>query len=162
MEKVSFKREIILPKRLRCESPWSHGIGVNGSLATTFPSKMELNIDRREVKANPIANIDFIFTIIRSRLVDFNRSSSLSIFRFWVRSRVESPWASFFFSNFLVCLSMSFFKRWYFSVRYTISQVRPSPIKAVHMDMPRIKMASPHILVHTRRLKKEFQIHFFF
>jgi hypothetical protein len=39
-------------------------MGVNGSLATTLPSKMELNMERREVKAKPMANIDFILTII--------------------------------------------------------------------------------------------------
>jgi hypothetical protein len=39
-------------------------MGVNGSLATTLPSKIELNMERRDVKANPMANIDFIFTII--------------------------------------------------------------------------------------------------
>ncbi len=39
-------------------------IGVKGSLATTLPSKMELNMERSEVKAKPMANMDFIFTII--------------------------------------------------------------------------------------------------
>ena len=68
------------------------------------------------------------------------------ICRFVLLTKVDSPWASFFFSNFFVCLSMSAFSLMYFSVLYTSSQVRPSPRRAVQMDITRIKMASAHIL----------------
>ena len=44
-------------------------MGVKGSLATTFPSKIELKVERRAVKAKPIANIDFILNIDMSLLV---------------------------------------------------------------------------------------------
>ena len=73
-------------------------------------SKMELNMDKRAVKAKPIANIDFIFTIVRSLLVFFSFSSSCSIFLFLLLSRlVVSPCASLIFSNFLLCFSISVF-----------------------------------------------------
>merc|ERR1719187_598391 len=75
-------------------SPWTQYIGVKGSLATTRPSKIVLNMDRRAVKANPMANMDFILTIVRSRLVFFSFSSSASIFLFL--SMLPSPCASFF------------------------------------------------------------------
>merc|ERR1719187_1648375 len=70
------------PRRILWLSPWTQYIGVKGSLATTLPSKIVLNMDRRAVKANPMANIDFILTIVRSRLVFFSFSSSASIFLF--------------------------------------------------------------------------------
>ena len=50
------------PSKFRWERPCSHEIGVKGNFATTLPSKIELNIDSKEVKAKPIANILFIFT----------------------------------------------------------------------------------------------------
>ena len=79
-------------------------MGVKGSLATTLPSKIELNMERRAVKAKPdrvgafrgkywtgldqpIANIDFIFTMVRSLFVFFSFSSSCSIFLFLLLSR---------------------------------------------------------------------------
>ncbi len=43
---------------------WNQVMGVKGNLATTRPSKIELNIERRDVKAKPMANMDFILTII--------------------------------------------------------------------------------------------------
>ena len=70
------------PNKLRWDNPWSQVIGVNGSFATTLPSKIELNIESKDVNAKPMANMDFIFTIIKSRFVLFNRSSSRSIFLF--------------------------------------------------------------------------------
>lgn len=135
------------PGRLRWLRPWTHEIGMKGSLATTRPSKLKidniyiariyrwipcvvwkrqllkywemkkrklvasllpppiptpkrrhsetdmlLKVLRRAVKANPMANIDFILNIDRSRFVAFSRSSSLSIFRFEFRS-VSATWS---------------------------------------------------------------------
>lgn len=81
-----------LPGRLRCERPCTHDIGTNGNFATTRPSKlavyrmgmknkqkffkstkknntyMLLNMDNSAVNVIPMANIDFILTIERSRL----------------------------------------------------------------------------------------------
>ena len=39
---------------------------MNGRWATTLPSKIELNMERSDVKTKPMANIDFILTIIKS------------------------------------------------------------------------------------------------
>ena len=50
------------PSKFRWERPCSHEMGVKGNFATTLPSKIELNMDSKEVKAKPIANILFIFT----------------------------------------------------------------------------------------------------
>lgn len=69
-----------------CENPWIHDIGVKGNLATTRPSNIEENVDSSAVKAKPIASILFILNMLISRFVAFNLSSSLSIFRFAVRS----------------------------------------------------------------------------
>lgn len=59
---------------------------------------MLLNMLSRAVKVNPMANIDFILTSDKSRLLFFSLSSSLSIFFFCCLSR-ESPWASLRFST---------------------------------------------------------------
>lgn len=40
---------------------------------------MVLNMPRSAVKVNPMASIDFIFTIVRSRLLLFNCSSCFSV-----------------------------------------------------------------------------------
>lgn len=109
---------------------------------------MLLNIDSRAVNANPVANIDFILTNDRSRLLFFSFSSSLSIFFLCCLSN-DSPWISFLLStdkryctfqgiyqkpkifpftghlHFLLCFSTSPLSFWNFSVRYTSSQVRP-------------------------------------
>ena len=84
----------------------------------------------------PIANIDFIFTMVRSLLVFFSFSSSCSIFLFLLLSRLEvSPWASFFFSSFLVCFSISVLSFWYFSVLYTRTQVTPWSAHVYHLKL---------------------------
>lgn len=59
---------------------------------------MELNIPKSAVKAKPIANIDFIFTKDRSRLLFLSFSSSLSIFFLKPLSNV-SEWVSLNFST---------------------------------------------------------------
>ena len=46
---------------------------MNGRWATTLPSKIELNMERRDVKTKPMANIDFILTIIKSLKSKVNR-----------------------------------------------------------------------------------------
>jgi hypothetical protein len=46
-----------LPGKFLCDKPWMNEIGTNGNRATTFASKMLLNIDSKAVKANPVANL---------------------------------------------------------------------------------------------------------
>lgn len=122
---------------------------------------MLLNMLSKAVNAKPIANMDFIFTKDKSLLLCFNLSSSLSIFFFCCLSKVSpcvslrfstakaqcSPYKCFFYRglHFLLCFSTSVFSFWYRSVRYTISQVRPSPRKAVQIDMNTISRVSAHI-----------------
>ena len=110
------------PGKFRCERPWTHEMGVKGSLATTLPSNlkrknwyfsvfigacnccityMELNIPRSAVKAKPMASIDFIFTRDKSRLLFFSFSSSLSTFFLYCLSRA-SEWLSLIFSTILL------------------------------------------------------------
>lgn len=72
------------PDKFRCDKPRIHGIGSNGSFATTRPSKLkksktffsifskhldrsmktniELNMPNKAMKVKLDANIDFIFT----------------------------------------------------------------------------------------------------
>lgn len=59
---------------------------------------MLLNMLSSAVKAKPVANIDFILTSDRSRLLFFSFSSSRSIF-FLCDLSNESPWVSFRFST---------------------------------------------------------------
>lgn len=59
---------------------------------------MLLNMLKRAVNAKPMANIDFIFTIDKSRLLILSFSSTRSIFFFCCLS-TESPWASLRFST---------------------------------------------------------------
>lgn len=59
---------------------------------------MLLNMLSRAVNANPVANIDFIFTNDKSRLLFFSFSSSRSIFFLCCLSS-ESPSVSFLFST---------------------------------------------------------------
>ena len=85
------------PERFRWDSPRIHGMGSKGSLATTRPSKlksnrieiratesideeiyMELNMPSKAMKVKLDANIDFIFTMDKSRLFTFNFSSCRS------------------------------------------------------------------------------------
>merc|ERR1719331_3014500 len=123
------------PSRILQLSPGIQQNGEKGSFATTLPSKMVLNIDRRAVNAKPIANMDFILTIVKSLFVFFSFSSSASSFLFLLLSRLAaSPCASFFFSNF-----------WYFSVLYTRTHVTPSPSRAVQIEMKRMRRVSAHI-----------------
>uniref|UniRef100_A0A0K2UIP8 Uncharacterized protein n=1 Tax=Lepeophtheirus salmonis TaxID=72036 RepID=A0A0K2UIP8_LEPSM len=77
-------------------------MGEKGNLATTFPSKSELNMESKEVKAKPMPSMDFILTSIRSRFVFLSFSSSLSNLRFLeeeFRSRVSPTSPFFFFSS---------------------------------------------------------------
>lgn len=46
-----------VPCKFLCDKPWIHEIGVNGNRATTFPSKIELNIERSAVNAKPVKNL---------------------------------------------------------------------------------------------------------
>merc|ERR1719331_225389 len=134
------------PSRILQLSPGIQQNGVKGSFATTLPSKMVLNIDRRAVNAKPIANMDFILTIVKSLFVFFSFSSSASSFLFLLLSRfAASPCASFFFSSFLLCFSISDFNFWYFSVLYTRTHVTPSPSRAVQIEMKRMRRVSAHI-----------------
>lgn len=59
---------------------------------------MLLNMLSNAVNANPVANIDFIFTNDKSRLLFFSFSSSRSIFFLCCLSN-ESPSVSFRFST---------------------------------------------------------------
>lgn len=59
---------------------------------------MLLNILSKAVNAKPVATIDFIFTIDKSRLLFFSFSSSRSIFFLCCLSS-ESPSVSFRFST---------------------------------------------------------------
>lgn len=63
-------------------------------------SYMLLNMLSKAVNANPVANIDFIFTSDKSRLLFFSFSSSRSIFFLCCLSN-ESPRVSFRFSTVL-------------------------------------------------------------
>lgn len=65
------------------------------SLIITY---MLLNMLSKAVNAKPVASIDFILTIDKSRLLFFNFSSSLSIFFLCCLSN-ESPRVSFRFST---------------------------------------------------------------
>lgn len=51
---------------------WRSEKGMKGSLATTFPSKMDEKVERRAVNTRPIANIDFILNMDRSLFVACN------------------------------------------------------------------------------------------
>lgn len=59
---------------------------------------MVLNMPSKAVKVRPIANMDFIFTMFRSRLFDFNCSSCFSSF-FLAGFNFVSPSCSFFLST---------------------------------------------------------------
>lgn len=105
--------EISSPGRFRWLNPWIHEMGKNGRRATTLPSKLQkrhykyviptlffatntymlLNMLKSAVNANPVANIDFILTNDRSRLLFFSFSSSRSIFFLCCLSN-ESPCVS--------------------------------------------------------------------
>lgn len=133
-----------VPGKFLCDKPWIKPIGIKGSLATTLPWNMELNIPRIAVKARPTKNIDFIFTIDKSRLFAFNLSSSRSSFRLRDFS-TSSPTVSFRLSNLLHCFSISDLSRWYFSVLYTINQVNPSARSAVEIEMNIMRILSRSI-----------------
>jgi len=117
---------------------------VKGRCATTRPSKMVLNMESNAVKAIPMKNKLFILTIDISLLVALSCSSSFSSFFFFFTS--DKSAVSFFFSIFLHCLSTSAFNRLNVSVLYTISQVNPSPNKAVHIETTITNEQSIHMM----------------
>lgn len=51
---------------------WRSEKGMKGSLATTFPSKMDEKVERSAVNTRPMANIDFILNMDRSLFVACN------------------------------------------------------------------------------------------
>jgi len=65
--------------------------GREGKLCHNSPIKNGVEHGEEGGEGEPYGNIDFIFTIVRSRFVFFSFSSSASILRFRLRSMFPSP-----------------------------------------------------------------------